>query len=91
MKSILAILPSLLGSIMLLVQTKLQNTHTNNASNTARVKAIRVDDLIKWRQRIHENAQVSLKKRIQVKMLKASGNIEIIQPAKTSVIGILKD
>ena len=94
MKSILAILPSLLVSTMLLAQTKPQNTNTNNALNTARVKAIPVDNLIKWRRHIDENAEVSFKEENTSKyvegILKGTGNIEIIKPAKTSVIKILK-
>ena len=90
MKSILAILPSLLVSTMLLAQTKPQNTNTNNALNTARVKAIPVDNLIKWRRHIHENAQEENTSKYVEGILKGLGNIEIIKPAKTNVIEILK-
>ena len=86
MKSILAILPSLLVSTMLLAQTKPQTTNTNNALNTAWVKAIPVDNLIKWRRHIHENAEVSFKELNTSKyvegILKGSGNIEIINQRK---------
>lgn len=90
MKSILAILPSPLVSIMLLSQTKLQNPNTNNALNIAWVKAIPVDNLIKWRRHIHENAQEENTSKYVEGTLKGLGNIEIIKPAKTNVIEILK-
>jgi metal-dependent amidase/aminoacylase/carboxypeptidase family protein len=90
MKSILAILPSPLVSIMLLSQTKLQNPNTNNALNTVWVKARPGDNLIKWRRNIHENAQEENTSKYVEGILKGSGNIEIIKPAKTNVIEILK-
>lgn len=94
MKSILALLPSLLAGTVLLAQVKPRNTNTKDTSNTAWVKAIPADDLIKWRRHIHENAEVSFKEENTSKyvegILKGLGNIEIIKPAKTSIIGILK-
>ncbi|RYG48116.1 MAG: amidohydrolase [Chitinophagaceae bacterium] len=58
------------------------------------MKAISTADLIKWRRYIHENAELSFKEENTSKyvedILKGLGNIEIIKPAKTSIIGILK-
>ena len=94
MKTTIAILPALLLCALLSAQTKSQNSNTNNASNPAWVKNIPVDDLIKWRRHIHENAEVSFKEentsRYVESILKGLRNIEIIKPAKTSVIGILR-
>ena len=94
MKNILTILLSVLFSTVLLAQKKPQNNKANNTSNPAWIKAIPADDLIKWRRHIHENPEVSFKEENTSKyvesILKGLGNIEIIKPAKTSVIGILK-
>ena len=94
MRSTIAILTALLFCILVSTQTKSQNNNTNNRSNAAWEKNIPVDDLIKWRRHIHENAELSFKEENTSKyvegILKGLGNIEIVKPAKTSVIGILK-
>src|SRR6187401_2000960 len=94
MKKIPAVLISVLVSTMLLAQEKLKDNNSNKTSNNAWVKNIPADDLIKWRRHIHENAEVSFEEENTSKyvegILKGLGNIEIIKPAKTSVIGILK-
>lgn len=94
MKSIPAILIAVLCSTILFAQTKPQNSKSTNTSSTAWVKAIPADDLIKWRRHIHENPEVSFQEKNTSQyvesVLKELGNIEIIKPAKTSVIGILK-
>lgn len=81
-------------SDMLLAQSKARSNKPNNTSGAAWVKNIPVDDLIKWRRHIHENAEVSFKEENTSKyvesILRGLGSIEIIKPAKTSVIGILK-
>ena len=94
MKKIFRGLVVLLVSIMLSVQARPQSNDSNNTSGTAWIKNIPADDLIKWRRHIHENAEVSFKEentsRYVDSILKSIGNITIIKPAKTSVIGILK-
>jgi len=94
MKTTIAILLALLFCTLVSAQTKLPKSNTNNASNQAWIKNIPLDDLIKWRRHIHENAEVSFKEentsRYVESILKGLRNIEIIKPAKTSVIGILR-
>lgn len=94
MKKTLFIFLSALFSSLLMAQTKKIDNNTNNTSNTAWINAIPTEDLIKWRRHIHENAELSFKEENTSKyvesILKSLGNIEIIRPAKTSVIGILK-
>ena len=94
MKKKSRVLVFVLVSTMLSTQVKPQNHDSNNTSGTAWIKNIPADDLIKWRRHIHENAEVSFKEentsRYVDSILKSIGNITIIKPAKTSVIGILK-
>jgi len=94
MKRVPAILLCLLFSTMLVAQAKPKNNNVNNTSNTAWIKNIPTDKLIEWRRHIHENAEVSFNEENTSKyvesILKGLGNIEIIKPGKTSVIGILK-
>jgi len=94
MKKIPAVFLSVLISSMLLAQAKPKDNNSNKSSGAAWIKNIPADDLIKWRRYIHENAEVSFEEENTSKyvesILKGLGNIEIIKPAKTSVIGILK-
>jgi amidohydrolase len=94
MKTTIAILLALLFCTLVSAQTKLPKSNTNNASNQAWIKNIPLDDLIKWRRHIHENAELSFKEENTSKyvegILKGLGNIVIIKPVKTSVIGILR-
>src|SRR6478609_662764 len=94
MKRKYRVLVFVLVSTMLSTQVKPQNHDSNNTSGTAWIKNIPADDLIKWRRHIHENPEVSFKEENTSQyvetILKALGNIEIIKPAKTSIIGILK-
>ncbi|MHC2993383.1 peptidase M20 [Pontibacter sp. HJ8] len=52
------------------------------------------EDVIKWRQHIHQNPELSFQEEQTSKyveeVLKSLPNIEVIRPAKTSVIGVLK-
>ncbi|QMU31498.1 amidohydrolase [Adhaeribacter radiodurans] len=65
-----------------------------NNNNATWVQNIPTQDLIKWRRHIHQNPEVSFKEEQTSKyvedVLKSLSNIEIIKPAKTSVIGVLK-
>jgi amidohydrolase len=92
MKGILAIFFVSL-STALLAQSN-SPSKTSRKSTAAWAKAIPADDLIKWRRHIHENAELSFKEENTSKyvegILKGLGNLEIIKPAKTSVIAILK-
>ncbi|GEO05821.1 N-acyl-L-amino acid amidohydrolase [Adhaeribacter aerolatus] len=75
-------------------QTKKPSSTPQNAPNPNWAKNIPVEDVIKWRRHIHQNPEVSFKEEQTSKyveeVLKSFTNIEIIKPAKTSVIGILK-
>lgn len=94
MKKAFAILLPIFFGPLLLAQAKKQNNDPNKPSNPAWAKAIPAEDLIKWRRYIHENAELSFKEEntsmYVESILKELGNIEILKPAKTSVIGILK-
>lgn len=53
-----------------------------------------VDKVIEWRRHIHQNPELSFEEintsQYVEAVLKSFGNIEIIRPAKTSLVGILK-
>ncbi|WP_187262134.1 M20 metallopeptidase family protein [Pontibacter beigongshangensis] len=57
-------------------------------------KNIPADDVITWRRHIHQNPELSFEEektsQYVEEVLKSFPNIEIIKPAKTSVIGVLK-
>ena len=92
MKALLTIILSVLFTSLLSAQTITKNKSSAIITNWA--KNIPAEDLIKWRRHIHANAEVSFNEEntsLYVEgILKELGNIEIIRPAKTSVIGILK-
>lgn len=73
-------------------ETPAQNNSTG--SKPAWVNNIPEQDLIKWRRHIHENPDLSFHEeptsQYVENILKGLGNIQVIKPAKTSVIGILK-
>lgn len=82
---------ALFSGILSFSQTKTSTKMSNEPSWSSLVPTA---DLIKWRRHIHENAELSFKEdqtsAYVVDILKKLGNVEIIRPAKTSVIGILK-
>jgi len=84
----------LLWGGVLQAQTKQKKTASKNDSNPAWVKNIPVEEVIKWRRHIHENPELSFQEENTSKyveeVLRSFPNIEVIRPAKTSVIGILK-
>src|SRR6188508_1824177 len=94
MKKAFAILLSVFFSSLLLAQAKKQSNDPNKLSSPVWAKAIPAEDLIKWRRHIHENAELSFKEEntsmYVESILKGLGNLEILKPAKTSVIGILR-
>lgn len=63
------------------------------ASKSNFVNYIPAEDLITWRRHIHANPELSFEEektsQYVVNVLEKLGNIEIIRPVKTSVIGIL--
>lgn len=92
MKKIFTIIAILSFSNISLAQTK--SGKKNDASSAAWVKNIPVDKLIEWRRHIHQNPELSFEEvhtsEYVEDILEGFGNIEIIKPTKTSVIGILK-
>lgn len=64
------------------------------AQNTSIESKVSEKEIIEWRRHIHENPELSYKEdetaKYVVKQLKSFGNIEILRPSKTSVIGVLK-
>ncbi|KAA6438206.1 amidohydrolase [Rufibacter glacialis] len=75
-------------------QTKQPSTPPKNVPSVSWAKNVPAEDVIKWRRHIHQNPEVSFKEEQTSKyveeVLKSIPNIEIIKPAKTSVIGVLK-
>lgn len=75
---------------MLLAQQK----QGNNNSNASWINSIPETEVIEWRRHIHQNPELSFKEintsEYVAGLLKSFGNIEVIRPTKTSVIGILK-
>lgn len=64
------------------------------AQNKNIVKNISEKNILEWRQHIHQNPELSYNEvetsNYVENLLKSFGNIEVIKPTKTSVIGILK-
>ena len=90
MKRTAALLIFLLMSTMLVAQDKQVGKH----SNSSWMNNIPEREIIEWRRHIHENPELSFKEintsNYVADLLKSFGNIEVIRPTKTSVIGILK-
>ena len=93
MKKLLPLLLAVLLSGALSAQTK-QSKNTGNTSNATWAKNVPAEDVTKWFRHIHQNPEVSFKEENTSKyveqVLKSIPNLEIIKPAKTSVIGVLK-
>lgn len=83
-----------LWSGMLQAQTKQKNASPKKMSNPSWVKNIPADDVVKWRHHIHQNPELSFEEENTGKyveeVLKSFPNIDVVRPAKTSVVGILK-
>lgn len=92
MKTYLIIGLSLCACLLFSVDARAQKKTSGSKSDWT--KNVPGDDLIKWRRHIHENPELSFQEAQTSQyiedILKGLGNIEIIKPAKTSVIGILK-
>lgn len=90
MKKASILLPFLLLCTLFSAQNK-QNTSSAKASW---MKNIPESDVIKWREHIHQNPELSYNEvntsNYVAELLKSFGNIEVTRPTKTSVIGILK-
>lgn len=58
------------------------------------IKNIPIDKVIEWRRHIHQNPELTFKEfntsKYVAEILKSFGNIEIIRPTETSVLGILR-
>ncbi len=71
-----------------------QDTQIGKHSNSSWMNTIPEREIIEWRRHIHQNPELSFKEfstsNYVVGLLKSFGNIEVIRPTKTSVIGILK-
>ncbi|MGC1631930.1 MAG: amidohydrolase [Gelidibacter sp.] len=80
--------------IMMTLSTMLTAQNKQNSSTASWIKNIPESDVIKWRQHIHQNPELSYKEvntsNYVADLLKSFGNIDIIRPTETSVIGILK-
>lgn len=90
MKNILFAVTLTFMSTMLVAQDKQESNH----SNASWIKNIHESEVIEWRRHIHQNPEMSYKEvntsNYVADLLKSFGNIEVIRPTKTSVIGILK-
>jgi amidohydrolase len=65
----------------------------STTTSPAWIKNVPVDKVIEWRHHIHQNPELSYKEintsAFVANTLRSFGNIEVIQPTATSVIGIL--
>jgi amidohydrolase len=84
----------LVGSHMLSAQNKPKKGQPQGSSNASWVKNISENEIIEWRRHVHQNPELSFKEEntatYVADLLKSFGNIEVIRPTKTSVLGILK-
>lgn len=94
MKKIIPVFILLFMSIITMSQDKNHDSARGKMSEVAAVKSTEEKDVIKWRKHIHQNPELSFKETATSKyvadILESFGNIEVIRPTKTSVIGILK-
>jgi amidohydrolase len=94
MLKLLLLLLAVLLSGPLSGQTKQSKNTGNKNSNPSWVKNVPAEEVIKWRRHIHQNPELSFQEEntgnYVEETLKSFSNIEVIRPAKTSVIGILK-
>lgn len=90
MKNTATLILFLLLSTLLKAQSKAEN----NPSTVYGINKIPESEVIEWRRHIHQNPELSFKEfntsNYVAELLKSFGNIEVIRPTKTSVIGILK-
>ncbi|MBO6211524.1 amidohydrolase [Algoriella sp.] len=90
MNKVSTLLIASLFSTMLVAQNKTSSDH----STAAWMKNIPESEVVEWRRHIHQNPELSYKEvntsNYVADLLKSFGNIEVIRPTKTSVIGILK-
>lgn len=90
MNKVSTLLIASLFSTMLVAQNKTSSDH----SAAAWMKNIPESEVVEWRRHIHQNPELSYKEvntsNYVADLLKSFGNIEVIRPTKTSVIGILK-
>lgn len=90
MNKVSTLLIASLFSTLLVAQNKTSSDH----STAAWMKNIPESEVVEWRRHIHQNPELSYKEvntsNYVADLLKSFGNIEVIRPTKTSVIGILK-
>lgn len=80
--------------MLLLTPALLQQVQAQKTTSPNWVKHIPEQQLIEWRRHIHQNPELSYQE-VQTSqyvesILKQLGNIEVIKPAKTAIIGVLK-
>jgi amidohydrolase len=94
MQRLLPLLLAVLLSGVLSAQTKQTKSRSLKRSSPAWVQNIPTQDVITWRRHIHQNPELSFEEEKTSKyvedVLKSLPNVEVIRPAKTSVVGILK-
>src|SRR5690606_34259690 len=85
---------AMLLSGILSAQTKPSKNTGNHNSNASWAKNIPSEDVITWRRHLHQNPELSFNEKNTSKyveeVLRSLPNIEVLNPAKTSVVGILK-
>lgn len=81
-------------STFLMLSTMLLAQNNQNSSTASWIKNIPESEVIKWRQHIHQNPELSYQEvntsNYVADLLERFGNINVIRPSKTSVVGILK-
>lgn len=94
MKKLAILITSLLLSTTIEAQQQQIKNDPNNSSSAFSINATTEKNVIEWRRHIHQNPELSFKEvntsNYVAEKLKSFGNIEVVRPTKTSVIGILK-
>lgn len=94
MQEIIFLLMAFLCAGVVQAQTRQGSNARKNQPEVAWVKHIPTEDLITWRRHIHQHPEVSFEEEQTSKyveeVLSKLPNVEVIKPAKTSLIGVLK-
>ena len=81
-------------SFLFVIHSVTAQNEENKTSSPSWVENIPEGEVIQWRRHIHQNPELSFEQvntsNYVAQLLESFGNIEVIRPTKTSVIGILK-
>src|SRR5690606_17497420 len=87
-------LPSVIVLMILAISLTASAQQKKKADDPSWIAHVPVAKVIEWRRHIHQNPELSFEEVNTSKyvedVLKSFGNIDVVRPAKTSVIGILR-